>query len=121
LGFWYIPRQEKQGDEKMDDIVRTALVTGCVTLVNGPLLIAILSRKWKRTDELAQLKGDIAQLFKLVDRIGAGLNIGLKNDKVIFEAFRKNSINGESELQDKVMDDYFTECTMSGFKAGKEG
>ena len=97
------------------------VITGSVALLNGPVLIAILSRRWKKNDELTQLKGDITRLFKLVDRIGAGLNIGLRNDKVIFDAFRKNAINGESEIQDRIMDEYFTDCTMNGFKADKEG
>jgi hypothetical protein len=106
----------------LKDIVRVAVITGCVTLINGPLLIAILTRHWKKNDDLAPVKNDIAKLFTLVDRIAAGLNIGLKNDQVIFDAFRKNAINGESELQDRVMDDYFRECTVNGFKAdGKEG
>ena len=107
----------------MKDIILVAVITGCVTLVNGPLMIAIMSRRWKKNDELALIKSDIAKLFKLVDRIAAGLNIGLKNDQVIFEAFRKNAINGESEFQDRVMDDYFRECAVNGFKSddGKEG
>ncbi|MFA5544677.1 MAG: hypothetical protein WDA14_03415 [Sphaerochaetaceae bacterium] len=44
----------------------------------------------------------------------------MKNDKVIFDALRKNSINGDSELQERVMEEYFTECTIEGFKAYKE-
>ena len=107
----------------MDSIVLVALITGCVSLSNG-VLLAMLNRKWKKkdqcNDDILQMKDDIRKLFKVLDRLGAGLNIGLKNDRVIFNAFRKNAINGESEAQEKVMDDYFTQCTLDGFKTGKE-
>ncbi|WP_422477183.1 hypothetical protein [Pleomorphochaeta sp. DL1XJH-081] len=104
----------------MSDMVQVAIITGVITLVNGPLVITLISKNSKKNDEIKELREDVGKLFKLVDRIAAGLTIGLKNDKVIFEAFRKNSINGDSEIQDKVMDDYFTECTVEGFKSGRE-
>lgn len=104
----------------MSDMVQVAIITGVITLVNGPLVITLISKNSKKNDEIKELREDVGNLFKLVDRIAAGLTIGLKNDKVIFEAFRKNSINGDSEIQDKVMDDYFTECTVEGFKSGRE-
>ena len=34
--------------------------------------------------------------------------------------FGKNSINGESEEQDRIMEDYFRECAVAGFKTDKE-
>jgi hypothetical protein len=104
----------------MSDVVQVAIITGVITLVNGPLVITLISKNSKKNNEIKELREDVGKLFKLVDRIAAGLTIGLKNDKVIFEAFRKNSINGDSEIQDKVMDDYFTECTVEGFKSGRD-
>ena len=104
----------------MSDMIQVAIITGVITLVNGPLVITLISKNSKKNDEIKELREDVGKLFKLVDRIAAGLTIGLKNDKVIFEAFRKNSINGDSEIQDKMMDDYFTECTLEGFKSGRE-
>lgn len=104
----------------MSDMVQVAIITGVITLVNGPLVITLISKNSKKNDEIKELREDVGKLFKLVDRIAAGLTIGLKNDKVIFEAFRKNSINGDSEIQDRMMDDYFTECTLEGFKSGRE-
>jgi hypothetical protein len=101
-------------------MVQVAIITGVITLVNGPLVITLISKNSKKNDEIKELREDVGKLFKLVDRIAAGLTIGLKNDKVIFEAFRKNSINGDSEIQDRMMDDYFTECTLEGFKSGRE-
>lgn len=104
----------------MSDMIQVAIITGVITLVNGPLVITLISKNSKKNDEIKELREDVGKLFKLVDRIAAGLTIGLKNDKVIFEAFRKNSINGDSEIQDRMMDDYFTECTLEGFKSGRE-
>jgi hypothetical protein len=114
----------------MSDIVLVAMITGGVALSNG-VVLAILNRRWKRkdqrNDEISLLKDemsfmgdDIKKLFKLLGRIGKGLDIGLKNDKVIFKAFRDNSINGESEAQERVMDEYFTQCTVDGFRTNRE-
>jgi hypothetical protein len=107
----------------MDSIVLVALIAGCVSLSNG-VLLAMLNRKWRRKDrsldELTEMKGDIKRLSRLMDRLGAGLNIGLRNDRVIFRAFRENSINGDSELQEKVMDEYFTQCAVDGFRTDRE-
>lgn len=104
----------------MSDLVQVAIISGVVTLVNGPLLIHMIAKNTKKKDEIRELRSDVARFFNLVDRIAAGLTIGLKNDKVIFDALRKNSINGDSELQERVMEEYFTECTIKGFKACKE-
>ncbi|MEA5032300.1 MAG: hypothetical protein VB025_09150 [Sphaerochaeta sp.] len=105
----------------MSDLVKVAVITGVITLVNGPLVIGLLARKSRKDDEVRKLRGDVAKLFKLVDRIAEGLTYGLENDAVIFNAFRKNSINGESEVQEQKMRDYFSRCATEGFKSGKEG
>lgn len=100
----------------MSDVIWVAVITGSVTLAN-----ALLSRRWGKDDEIAKLRKAIASLYKQVNRIAKGMDIALKNDQVIFDAFRKNAINGESEVQDKIMEDYFRECAVAGFKAdGKE-
>lgn len=100
----------------MSDVIWVAVITGSVTLAN-----ALLSRRWNRNDELAKLRKAIASLYKQVNRIAKGMDIALKNDQVIFDALRKNAINGESEEQDRVMEDYFRECAVAGYKAdGKE-
>jgi len=104
----------------MSDSVTIALIGGGIALLNGPILLAIFNNRMKKHDETKKIREDITQLSKLVDRIGDGLNIGLRNDKVIFEALRKNSINGESERQEQIMDDYFTNCVVSGFSVNKE-
>jgi glutaredoxin 2 len=101
----------------MSDPVTVALIGGGIALLNGPILLAIFNNHIKKTDETKKIREDITQLSKLVDRIGDGLNIGLRNDKVIFEALRKNSINGESERQEQIMDEYFTNCVTSRFSS----
>ena len=100
----------------MSDVIWVAVITGSVTLAN-----ALLSRRWRKDDELAKLRKAITSLYRQVNRIAKGMDIALKNDQVIFDALRKNQINGESEVQDKIMEDYFRECAVAGFKAdGKE-
>ena len=54
---------------------------------------------------------------KAISRLGEGLSIGLDNDRAIFKAFRKHAINGESEAQEKKMDEYFRKQTQKGFSA----
>jgi len=96
----------------MSDVIWVAVITGSVTVAN-----ALLSRRWRKDDELGKLRAAITTLYRQVDRIAKGMDIALKNDQVIFDALRKNQINGESEVQDKIMEDYFRECAVAGFKA----
>ena len=103
----------------MSDMVQVAIISAVVTLINGPLLLHMIARNAKKRDEIRELRSDVGKLYKLVDRIAAGLTLGLKNDKVIFDALRKNSINGDSEQQEHLMEQYFTECTVEGFKSSK--
>ena len=99
----------------MTDIVKVAIITGAITLINGPLVISIISRQSKRNDEVKQIQKDVKNLVKAVNRIAIGLTLGLENDSVIFDAFRKNSINGESEIQERKMMEYFQNCTTEAF------
>jgi hypothetical protein len=103
----------------MSDMVQVAIISAVVTLINGPLLLNLIAKNARKRDEIRELRTDVGKLYKLVDRIAAGLTIGLKNDKVIFDALRKNSINGDSEQQERLMEQYFTECTVEGFKSSK--
>ena len=103
----------------MSDPVRLARIGGGIALLNGPILLAIFNNHIKKTDETKKIREDIIKLSKVVDRIGDGLNIGLRNDKVIFEALRKNSINGESERQEQIMDEYFAKSVTLSFYSEK--
>lgn len=103
----------------MNDVIKVAMITGIVALINGPVFLGILNRKSKKNNEISELRGDVRRLFTLVDRIAEGLTFSLENDAVIFKAFRKNSINGESEMQEEKMRDYFSRCATDGFKGSK--
>lgn len=84
----------------MSDAVLSAIVTGIFFV----LVTAI--NKW----------GDKKEIKSSINRIAEGLHIGLENDRVIFKAFRENKINGESEEQEKKMDQYFHKCATDGYK-----
>ena len=84
----------------MSDVAISAIVTGAVAI----LVTAI--NKW----------GDKKEIKCAINRIAEGLNIGLENDRVIFRAFRENKINGQSESQEKKMDEYFRKCATDGYK-----
>ena len=58
---------------------------------------------------------DRRRLTSAIDKIAEGLAIGLENDAVIFKALRENEINGESEVQERKMNEYFRDSTTSGF------
>jgi hypothetical protein len=84
----------------VSDLVWGALIAG------GVSIITTVINRW----------GDTKRLTGAINRIAEGLNIGLDNDRVIFRAFRENKINGESEAQERKMDDYFQRCAISGYK-----
>jgi len=105
----------------VSDVVIVAFVTGGIALLNGPLLLAMFNKRMKNNDELCSLRKEIDNQSKTMERIAEGLTLGLENDSVIFDAFRKNSINGESEVQEQKMREYFTRCTTDAFKGGSDG
>lgn len=59
----------------------------------------------------------LERVKKAVSCLGEGLSIGLDNDRVIFKALREHAINGDSEAQERKMDDYFRKQTKKGFSA----
>ncbi len=79
----------------MSDVVLVALIGGIVTV-----LTAVLSRLGNK---------------KYLDKIAEGTKLGLENDIVIFDAFRRNKINGESEQQEQKMREYFLHTTTDSF------
>lgn len=62
----------------------------------------------------------MAQIEKKFDRLSEGMELGLENDIVIFNALRKGHINGESERQEEKMRDYFFKKSMNGFHLNHE-
>jgi len=79
----------------MSDVVLVALIGGTVTVVTS-----ILSRLGNK---------------KYLDKIAEGTKLGLENDIVIFDALRRNKINGESEIQERKMNEYFLHTTTESF------
>ena len=62
----------------------------------------------------------VAEIEKKFDRLSEGMELGLENDIVIFEALRKGHINGESEKQEAKMREYFFKKTANGLYLNKE-
>jgi len=93
----------------MNDTILVALIAGVSGIVGGGGIGLYLLKR----------KDTIADLCKRVDRLAEGLNIGLENDVVIFEALRKKEINGNSTVQERKMTTYFAKCTAEGFKVKK--
>ena len=63
----------------------------------------------------------VAEIEKKFDRLSEGMELGLENDVVIFNALRNGHINGESERQEEKMRDYFFKKSMNGFYLNHEG
>lgn len=79
----------------MHDVVIVAIVTATASIITS--VINKLGTK------------------KFLDHIAEGLKLGLENDIVIFQAFRRNAINGESEAQEEKMNKYFCDTTTNSF------
>ena len=79
----------------MSDIIWVTIITGLVSIITS--CINRLGNK------------------KFLDRIAEGTQLGLENDIVIFDALRRHSINGESEEQERRMNEYFLHTTTDSF------
>lgn len=73
---------------------------------SGGVALWFLNRLAKRIDEKDEAKKDMKELKAAVKDIEKGLVITLDNDRVIFKALRSHEINGESEEQERKMDEY---------------
>ena len=49
----------------------------------------------------------VSDLEVKFDRLTEGIELGLENDSVIFKALREGHINGDSEAQERKMNDFF--------------
>lgn len=49
----------------------------------------------------------VSELERKFDRLTEGIELGLENDSVIFKALREGHINGDSEAQERKMNDFF--------------
>lgn len=87
------------------------LMTFATTLVaclfgSGGVALWFLNRLAKRIDEKDEARRDMKELKAAVKGIEKGLVLALDNDRVIFKALRTHEINGESEEQERKMDEY---------------
>ena len=55
-------------------------------------------------------------MTEVMSRNSRGTILSLENDQVIFNALRNNHINGESEIQEKKLDEYYKECAEFNLK-----
>ena len=83
----------------MNDIVMAIATIVCCLFGSGGIVMWGLERYARRKDSH-------------MDEIKEGIKLGLENDAVIFNALRKNNINGESEAQEKKMNEYFRTAFM---------
>ena len=90
----------------------TAFITLVSSLLGGGVVAFFLERHQKKLDKVEEeekkkeeKKAKEQQAWQ--DHVSEGLNIGLENDAVIFKALREHKINGESELQEQKMNDFF--------------
>ena len=87
---------------------RDLIVTITVCLFgSGGLVLWMLNRLTKRSDDRLSYAKDLKEIKNTIHLIQMGLVMALENDKVIFKSLRTHEINGESEEQEKKMDDYF--------------
>lgn len=90
----------------MDDT--TLLAAMLATLFgSGGIVLWLLNHFAKKSDQRLGYAQDLKDIKLTIHTIQAGLVMALENDKVIFKSLRTHEINGESEEQEKKMDDYF--------------
>ena len=86
----------------------TVIVTVVLCLFgSGGIVLWFLNRVAKKNDARDELSKDVAYIKKKIAVIQEGMIICLENDCVIFKALKTHQINGDSEKQEKKMNDYF--------------
>lgn len=91
------------------EIIKLVAVVLTASLASGGLIMYYI----KKHDRVSDLE-------KKFDRLTEGVQLGLENDIVIFKALRQGHINGESEAQEKRLNEYFFKCATKGFELTKE-
>ena len=72
-----------------------------------------LSNDYKRLDNIENILNTIVEV---ISRNSKGTVLSLQNDSIIFDALRKNHINGESEAQERKLAEYYKECAEFNLK-----
>lgn len=83
-------------NEIMLEIIKLAGIAFSASFASGGIIMYFI-RKHDRVEELETK----------FDRLSEGIELGLENDAVIFKALREGHINGESEAQERKMNDFF--------------
>ncbi len=94
----------------------TDIIVAMISVLFGGsgIVMYALNRRAKKKDESSILK----KILKCQESQGEGIVLGLENDAVIFKALRDHQINGESEAQEKKMNEYIRHQAESKFKIG---
>lgn len=74
---------------------------------SGGIVLWMLNRIATKNDQRSCFDQDIKDIKRTTHHVQQGLIMALENDKVIFKSLRTHEINGESEEQEKKMDEYF--------------
>ena len=90
----------------MDELTLITTLAVCL-FGSGGIVLWLLNRLAKRSDDRHLYAKDLREIKATITKIQMGLVMALENDKVIFKSLRTHEINGESEEQEKKMDDYF--------------
>ena len=81
-------------------------------LGSGGVVMFFLDRRQKREEKAEAVRQKIEDARRKKEEeqqqhILDGIKLGLENDAVIFKALREHKINGESELQEQKMNEFF--------------
>lgn len=86
----------------------TLLTTVIVCLFgSGGIVLWFLNRAAKKRDAKDETAKDIAEIKQGMKVMQEGLIMCLENDCVVFNALKTHQINGDSEKQEKKMQEYF--------------
>lgn len=80
---------------------------------NDKTLEKISNELTSDTKKLYTMDIELKQTTEAINRNSRGTILSLENQVVIFNALRNNHINGESEKQEKKLNDYYRECAES--------
>ena len=67
-------------------------------------------------NRLNLIEKQLIVMSEVINRNSKGTILSLENDTIVFNAFRHNHINGESEIQEKKLEAYYKECAESNLQ-----
>ena len=96
----------------MNDMVTLIGTVVACLFGSGGIVLWCLNRIAKKIDGRDKVAADIETIKETMKLMEEGLVMALENDKVIFKALRNHEINGDSEEQERKMDEYFLSLLM---------